>query len=58
MVKFSLQARQFGRTLAADIIKAPNRDSAIKKFKKKHFVSRGYAIYAQKIQPKKIVRRK
>ena len=52
-MKYNLQARQFGRTLVADTLEARSRESAIKKFKKKHFVSRGYIIYAQKVKKTK-----
>jgi len=53
MAIFNVQAKQFGRTMEAGVVEAPNRKSAIEKFKRTRYVSHGYVITAQKVYEKK-----
>lgn len=43
---YVVSAHQFGKTFRVELISAKDRESAIKKFKKKYYFRRGYLIKA------------
>jgi hypothetical protein len=45
--RYLVSASQFGIAMGSDVIESKDRESAIRKFKKKNRFNRGYLIYAR-----------